>query len=116
MVAGYKHLADMVFEGMKKESSPLHDPKLCALVQKLDPSTKVPKKTTKRTKKQAEEVEEVGENEGEEGDGAEEGQGQDGDGAAPKKKLRKGTNSSSGGGGGSSLNDLMTQLKNLRAQ
>ena len=121
VVAGYKHLAELVFEGMKKESSPLHDPKLCALVQKLDPSAKAaPKRTSKRAKKNKveEENEEGDENEGEEGEGGQEGQGQDGDGAVQaKKKPRKGTGSNTGGGGGgSSLNDLMSQLKNLRGQ
>ena len=113
MIQGYKHLAELTFEAMKSESSPLHDPKLCALVQKLDPNANankvVPKPKARKTRKKVDEENNDGQDD--ENNNEEAGGEEDGDGTAQKpKKPRTGTGTTSN----SSITDLMNQLKNLR--
>ncbi|CAK9089930.1 unnamed protein product, partial [Durusdinium trenchii] len=132
VVAGYKHLGELVYEAMLDEKSPLHDAKLCALLaqkgddqkaavtkkgqnkRKATADIEKPEKTTEKT---AEENASGGASAAETKEGTEVTEGTDPKTAAGKKPRTSNGSSSSGtpaAGGGSSIDVLMNQLKNLR--
>lgn len=132
VVAGYKHLGELVYEAMLDEKSPLHDAKLCALLAQKGDDQKAavtkkgqnkrkatadfekPEKTTEKT---AEENASGGASAAETKEGTEVTEGTDPKTAAGKKPRTSNGSSSSGtpaAGGGSSIDVLMNQLKNLR--
>ena len=130
VVAGYKHLGELVYEAMLDEKSPLHDAKLSALVQG---EKKVEKKAPKRKTTDASDKQNPNQEDGKKGEETG-GQADEGDEAAggdqteqpqpPKPKKPKGSNATANANaagsnqtaGGSSLDVLMSQLKNLRKQ
>ena len=117
MNAAYQHLADLVYENMANETSPLHDSKLCLLLK--DPKAKT---ATKRKNKTDED--DAGETSGKDGNDQSEGQGNDGKDTETKKiepdpkKPRGASKTGAGeasGKGGSSIETLMKQLQGLRS-
>ena len=128
LVAGYKHLGELVYEAMLDEKSPLHDAKLCGLVKENgDKNQKAEKKQKKRKKNDKNEEGEVADmdqgqetpGDGEEANepGADEKNDQKTEtGKPPTKKAKPPANGAGGGPGGSSIDVLMNQLKTLRKQ
>lgn len=126
LVAGYKHLGELVYEAMLDEKSPLHDAKLCALVQE-NGEKKTEKKQKKRKKNEegekadgemVQEAQEDGDDNGKEA--ADDKKDQKNDNGKPPAKKGKPTTTTGagagGGSGGSSIDALMDQLKTLRKQ
>lgn len=117
MVAGYKHLSQLVFEAMCDESSPLHDAKLSALVHKNEKPNdeqannkkKRPRKGTSKTKT---EEENAGGEEQEQQEPAGEGVEESGKNDGEEKKTKKPKTESKS----QSLDALMAQLQGLRKQ
>ena len=117
MVAGYKHLSQLVFEAMCDESSPLHDAKLSALVRKNEKpndeqANNKKKRPRKGTSKTQTEVENAGGEEQEQQEPAGEGVEESGKNDGEEKKTKKPKTESKS----QSLDALMAQLQGLRKQ
>lgn len=129
LTAGYKHLAELVFECMQNETSPLHDAKLSALVHNKGQSKSEKPERKRKTQKQEEDAGkedpkpvDKGEDKGngtEDGKGKQEESEEKGGENKPPKKPRVSNgdkNQSNGKQAQTSIDQLMNQLKGLRSQ